>query len=227
VPFTLSSTERRAFERLARDLQRVFDHRFVALVASSATSSVAFAAPIEARDLDALSVLTHTWHQDGLDTPLLLTPDEFTRSIDAFPLEYQAVIDRHVTVAGTPPFAGIVIDPAHLRRGCEIQAKSHLIHLRQGWLEGAGQDDDLARLIAASAAPLRALLADVARLHGATGGDHAALEGARFARLPEALIGDVLQVETHPQKAHALVRRMPEYLAASEALWMFVDRWQV
>ena len=36
-----------------------------------------------------------------------MTPDEFRRSLDAFPLEYQAILDRHTVIAGTPPFAGV------------------------------------------------------------------------------------------------------------------------
>jgi hypothetical protein len=223
---TLSPAERRAFDRLAGDLRRVFMDRFVALVASGTTSSVGFASPIRPGDLEALAALTHTWHDDGLETPLLLTPEEFRRSLDAFPIEYQAIIDRHVTIAGTPPFDGIVVDPAHLRRACEIQAKSHLIHLRQGWLEGAGDEDEMAGLVVASAAPLRALLADVARLHGESGAENeAALAGARVAGLPEALIREILQTDQNPDASRHLVRRMPEYLAASETLWAFVDRW--
>ena len=36
---------------------------------------------------------------------------------------------------------------ASLRAACEVQAKSHLIHLRQGWIENVGHDDRLAALI--------------------------------------------------------------------------------
>jgi hypothetical protein len=213
---------------MAGDLSRVFGSRFVALVASSATTAVGFAAPIHASDLESLSALTRDWHADGLETPLLLTPDEFHRSLDTFPLEYQAIVDRHVPVAGTPPFAAVHLDPATLRHACEVQAKSHLIHLRQGWLESAGEDGAVAEMLVASAAPLRALLSNVARLHGGAPGDeHAAQAGARIAGLPDALISDVLRLESAPALARHLVRQMPAYLDASERLWAFVDRWQV
>jgi hypothetical protein len=45
-----------------------------------------------------------------------MTPDEFRRSLDAFPLEYQAIIDRHVVLAGRSPFSEAEISPADLRR---------------------------------------------------------------------------------------------------------------
>jgi hypothetical protein len=224
---SLAPHVRRSFDRLAQDLVRVLGARFVALVASGPQSSVAFAASIQPSDLEALSALTGTWTHDGLDTPLLITPDEFRRSLDAFPLEYQAIIDRHVVIAGQPPFDDLVVEPSHLRRACEVQAKSHLIHLRQGWIDAAGHDEDLAGVIVRSAGPLHALLSNVARLGGARGHDDLALAGAKLAGLDESLVRDVLAVEAAPDRAHHLVRRLPDYLAATERLWSFVDAWTV
>jgi hypothetical protein len=215
---------------MAGDCRRVLDQRFVALIASSPTSSVAFGDRIDAADLEAFGTLTEAWHRDGLATPLLLTPGEFRRSLDAFPLEYQAIVDRHVLIAGAAPFQDLVVDPQHLRRACEAQAKSHLIHLRQGWMEAVGHDDQLAALIAGSATPLHALLANLARLcegglQGAAADRDWARLGARLAGLDEALIADVLTLEQDPDKARHLVRRLPDYLKASEQLWAFVDGW--
>jgi hypothetical protein len=224
---SLAPHVRRSFDRLARDLVRVLGARFVALVASGPQSSVAFATSVQPGDLDALSALTGTWKHDGLETPLFITPDEFRRSLDAFPLEYQAIVDRHVVIAGQPPFEDLVVEPRHLRRACEVQAKSHLIHLRQGWIDAAGHDDDLAGVIVRSAAPLRALLSNVARLGGAGGHEDLALAGAHLAGLDDALIRDVLAVEAAPDRAHHLVRRLPDYLAATERLWSFVDAWAI
>src|SRR5262245_48834526 len=133
----------RALTRLASDLQRVFGGRFVALVAHSVRDSMAFAEDVQADDLEALSALTGAWHSDGLTTPLLLTPQEFQRSLDVFPLEYQAILNHHVVIAGSPPFDGVVVPVEDLRRACEAQARGHLIHLRQGWLQAGGHDDHL------------------------------------------------------------------------------------
>src|SRR4051812_30091630 len=108
---TLSASTRRAFDRMAQDFTRVLGSKFVGLAASGQTSSVAFVNPLLAADLTAFGALVETWHADGLDTPLLLTPDEFRRSLDAFPLEYQAIVDRHVVIAGRPPLAGVQVAP--------------------------------------------------------------------------------------------------------------------
>lgn len=225
----LSASRRAAFERMAADCRRVLGDRLAAVVATSPSTSVVFGQPFDTRDLDALGAMVETWHRDELDTPLLLTPEEFRRSLDTFPLEYQAMIDRHAVITGTPPFEGIIVAPSQLRRACEVQAKGHLIHLRQGWLEAAGRDDALAALLTRSSGPLRTLLANVSRLHGAPtahGGD-APLDGARLAGLPDALIRSILALDEAPHHAGALVRQLPEYLAASERLWAFVDRWPI
>jgi hypothetical protein len=114
-----------------------------------------------------------------------------------------------------------------LRRACEVQAKGHLIHLRQGWLEAAGHESELAALLVSSVAPLRALLTNVARLHDAASpnGDRA-LAGARLAGLPEGLITEILGLDDAPNRSRRLVGELPAYLAASETLWAFVDAWR-
>ncbi len=219
---------RRRFERLSGDLARVFGPRLVGVVATSQTQSVAFAESVTSGDLDAAGALVETWHKEDLDTPLLLTAGEFRRSLDAFPVEYRAIVDRHVVILGEPPFHDLVVSPDHLRRACEVQAKGHLIHLRQGWLDAAGHDDALAELITRSAAPLSALLTNVARLHDAAAADgpDGALVGARLAGLSEPLIRDVLSLDDAPERSRQLVPSLSAYLAASERLWAFVDGWR-
>lgn len=225
ISLDLSTSARRAFTALAADLQRVFDSRLVSVVAYAPQRSAAFMTSITAGDLDALSVLTETWHKSGLETPLLLTDDEFQRSLDAFPIEYQAIIDRHVVITGTPPFAGIAVRPDELRRACEAQAKGHLIHLRQAWVDAAGHSDELARRLTASALPLHVLLSHVATLDGHHGDDLAAYAATRFGADADILRA-VLALEAHPDGARALLPRMAQYLAACEHVWAFVDGWQ-
>lgn len=225
---TIPAPARRSFERLAGDAARIFKSRLVAVIATSSSASVVFATSVASGDLDAVGALVETWHREGLDTPLLLTVAEFRRSLDTFPVEYQTIVDRHVVIAGQPPFQGVGVPLDQLRRACEVQAKGHLIHLRQGWLEAAGHDDGLAALVVRSAAPLRALLVNVARLHGvaeAVDGDRA-MAGARLAGLPESLIRDVLALDDAPHRGLRLVDQLPAYLSASETLWAFVDAWQ-
>jgi hypothetical protein len=211
---------------MAVDLQRVFAGRFVSLVAYTADEAIAFATSIGADDLAALGPLAEAWHRDHLATPLVLTPDEFRRSVDAFPLEYSAILAQHVVIAGRDPFDGAAVDPRDARRACEVTAKSHLIHLRQGWLDAAGHDHELAELIASSAAPLRVLLWELMRLEGGPHNDDPVAWAHARAGLDPALVGAILDVEHEPDRAAALVPRLPEYLATAERLWAFADTWQ-
>jgi hypothetical protein len=213
---------------MAADGRRVLGDRFVALVAYSASDAAMFGERIVAADLDALGTLAGVWHRDGLATPLVITLSEFRRSLDAFPVEYQSMIDRHVVIAGATPFDGIQVADADVRRACEIQAKSHLIHLRQGWIDAGGDHERLAELAARSAVPLRVLLTQLVRLNDLPAHDTAGLAQAAsgLAGAPADLLAAVLSLDKAPEKAAAVVPRLPEYLAACELLWAFIDRWR-
>ena len=223
----LSSAARQAMARLAADLTRVFGDRFVALIATGPTRTAVFASAIRSDDLEALSALSHRWELDGLDTPLLITPDEFARSLDAFPVEYQAMLDRHELIAGVSPFGSARPAEADLRRACEVQAKSFLIHLRQGWLQASDHGHEQAHLVAESAAPLRALIGNVARLHGAgycTDQEIVAFAGT-IPGVSAEFVSSVLSLDERPELAKALMPRMNDYLVVAERLWAYVDGW--
>jgi len=224
----LDQAARRAYDRMAGDLRRVFGDRFVALVASDRGSSAAFVSTLDASDLDALGPLADAWHREQLSAPLVMTVDEFHRSLDAFPAEYQTLLDHHDVITGRPPFDGVRIHADDLRRACEVQARGHLIHLRQGWIEAASHHGGLAALIERSAGPLRALLANIASVYGEHPADDMALAGFahRVTGMPEDLVRDVLAVTDAPQKTAALVPALPDYLAACQRLWVFIDRWR-
>src|SRR6185295_9798289 len=105
--------------------------------------------------------------------------------------EYGDIIASHVLIAGSDGFARAEVSPADVRRACEMHAKSHLIHLRQGFLEAGGDSRAIARLLAASAQPFHALLRHIARLAGDRDDDLAA-SAERQIRIPASLVRDVL-----------------------------------
>lgn len=228
APLSLLPRAQKAFDQLAADFMRVFGPRFVALVAYGPRTGVAFAREVTASDFEALAVLVNTWHKEGLATPLVLTPEEFTRSLDAFPLEYQAILDRHLVIAGTSPFAGVQVNTEDLRRACEVQAKAHLIHLRQGWLEAEGHAGRLADLIERSAVPFRALLTNVARLSGAPSEstDDLVTFADHTVNMPGDLVRAVLAHENPADKRHGVPGGLAAYVAAADRLWTFIDTWR-
>ncbi len=179
-------------------------------------------------DLARLAPLAAGWKKRGLAVPLFLAPGELRRSLDAFPLEFAQIVARHVVIAGDDPFADLSVSDADLRRACETQVRSHLLHLREGFIQAAGNPGAVSELVAASTVPLRALLINIARLHGVN------------ARSPDALatfvehrlnLGSQSFRPLLTSKRPEQVREMdggaffPDYLHAVERLATLVDEW--
>jgi hypothetical protein len=231
---------------LERELRDVFGHRLQSVVMYGVHAdaphdphakahgepprlrTLALVESLTANDLTKCAAYVARWHDGGLATPLLLTTPEFSRSLDAFPLEFGAILADHVVVAGSNPFNGAGIDPGDMRRACEVQARSHLLHLREGFLETRGRSDALAVLIVQSAAPFAALLASLARLQGVQAQDSGAVgrHVERTLQLAPGVVTDVVKLAhvTEISSAEA-VRIFPAYLDATERLVTYVDGW--
>src|SRR4051812_34247832 len=183
---------------VAADLQRIFGARLQSLVSydggaeGDGLHTLALVERLGFQDLAACAPRMADWHKAGAAAPLLLTRDEFLRTLDVFPLEYGGIIARHKLVLGEDVLAGIRVGDADIRRGCELQAKSHLIHLREGYLECGGNPKAVAALIAASAPSLSSLLANLHRLDDALAQRAGFSEGLlkEIAAAAEATIAD-------------------------------------
>jgi hypothetical protein len=223
-----------AVRTLERDLREIFLERLRSLAVYSdasgdgRTATMVVVDRLTSDDLRACAARVPSWHDADLATPLILPSQEFGRALDAFPIEFGAIVSDHVLVSGSDCFQGLTVDPGHLRHACEVQARSHLLHLREAFLETRGRGDALADLICRSAAPLAALLKSVARLHG---NDRETPEGAaavveRAAGLPEGSLAKVTALSGRGQLPSEEARRIfPEYLEAVERLTAYIDRW--
>jgi hypothetical protein len=100
-----------------------------------------------------------------------------------------------------------------------------VIHLRQGWIDADGHGDR-ELLLVRSAAPLGAILTNVARLAGPPADGDTRLAGAKLAGVSESLVARVLALEGEPHHAHQVVSDLPAYLDACQHLWAFIDSWQ-
>lgn len=230
-------------ERQRSDLQEIFGSRLKALVAhgprvrTAASASATGALPINTlalveglgyKDLAACSQRAAGWQASGVTVPLLLSPREFARSLDTFPVEYGEIISHHVVVAGEDPFANLAVPDADLRRACEAWGKSHLIQLREGFIEAGGDAKAVAAMILASASPFAALLNQIARLRGVDEADPDLLARATegIAGLPPAPVRAVLALEASPQlDGDSAMSLYPGYLDVVERLVEFLDGW--
>ena len=223
-----------AVQALDRDLRAIFGDRLRSLVVYAAiagddrTSTLAVVDGLSADDLHACVGQVAAWDDAGLGTPLLVATHEFERSLDAFPFEFGAILADHTVVSGADPFAGLHVDPAYLRHACEVQARSHLLHLREGFLETRGRGDALAELLLRSAAPLVALLQSVARLEGMTAaGDTAAALVEQRTGVPSGNLTRIAQLTGRKDLSSDEARRLfPGHLDAVQRLTAYVDRWR-
>ncbi len=219
-----------ALQTLDRDLREIFGGRLQSLVhyglrAHKAAShhdkghhghhepvllhTLAVVDTVAAADLLACAKRVTAWHDDGLATPLILPASELARSLDVFPFELSAILADHVIVSGRNPFEGLRVEPNDLRWACEVQARGHLLHLREGYVEARGRDDALAVLIVRSAPAWQSLLDNMARLENkpAPADEVTRLVGVKEISNDEA------------------ARIFPAYLNSVEQLTKHVDTW--
>lgn len=232
----------RTATRLADDLQTVFGPRLRAVVVYGAHArphtrpvnapiqTCALVNDISYADLSACAERARGWQRLGLEMPLLLPIREFERSLDVFPLEYGDLIDHHVPIFGDDPFTGQDVTGEDLRRACEVQARGHVIHLREGFLLAAHDPAAVARLLTASAGPFAALMDAFTRV---TNGprpatpDMLAAHTERVAGLPASLVQRLLAIEEDDTLDPAEATQLyPPYIDLMHAIVAFVDTWR-
>lgn len=234
---TLAPSARTALDALAADLHRIFGNGLHSVCAYGVTSdadleirSIALVQRLDFEDLAACAPLSAVWAARGLAVPLLLELDEFRRTLDVFPLEYGEIIANHVPVLGEDPFAGLTVPDANRRHACELQAKSHLIHLREGFLETGGDPRRVARLIGASAEGFRRLLGNIVSLAAPSedaAGDHLPEAAERHIGVPRELTREILAAAGRgPSTIAEPSAILARYISASERVWEFVDGWK-
>jgi hypothetical protein len=190
-------------DTLAADLAQIFGQRMRMLaVFGNDTHTCAVVETLTLDDLDRCAAMDARWKQLRLDTPLFLIEGDLPRALDAFPLELSEIIATRQIIAGSDVFTGLSIAKADLRRACEVQARAHLLHLREGYIEAAGDARQVDSLVAAAAPPFRALLINAARLDDVTPQDFVTTLG----------VGN-------------FESGFPAALRAAERLVEYVDRW--
>ena len=240
----LTDHQRAALEVLVADLRAIFGSRLQSLVAyglarldgeAADVRTLALLERVTFDDLTRAVPLTAAWQRRGLAVPLLLSRHEFERTLDVFPLEYGSLIASHVLVAGEDVLGGVRVAEDDRRRGCEQQAKSHLIHLREGFLETQGESRTIVRLIASSAPAFRALLVNLTELTSIWRDDVRPVEtdaaglAARIERtigVPAALIVEVLSAPAGLGTMADPTALLARYVDASERIWRYVDGWR-
>jgi hypothetical protein len=192
-----------SIDSLAAQLKEIFGDRLRMVAAFGDTANTcAVVHNLTIEDLDRCAAHAPKWAKAGLDVPLFLIENELRRALDAFPLELTEIIATRRLVAGPDLFADITVPKQELRRACEVQARGHVLHLREGYIEAAGDGKAVTKLVSAAIPPFRALVKNVARLEGIS---------------PKALVTQ-LDLDNFE-------KGFPEALRAAESIVDYVDRW--
>ena len=193
-----------SIDSLAAQLKDIFGDRLKMIAAfGDKASTCAVVQSLTLGDLDRCAAQAATWSKAGLDAPLLIVEGDLRRALDAFPLELTEIIATRRIVHGPDLFAEVVVPKQDLRRACEVQARGHVVHLREGYIETAADAKKIAALVAAAALPFRALVKNVARLDGIA---------------PKALVTQ-LDLDNFE-------KGFPEALRAAERIVDYVDVWK-
>jgi hypothetical protein len=229
-----------ALETFVADIRRIFGARLHAIVVYDAVApavsgqtsnhiqTLTLVDAVKFEDVAACAARSSSWERIGLATPLIVGDEEFRRSLDTFPLEYGNIIATHRVIAGSNPFKDLTVQIEDLRHASESLAKSHLLHLREAYIEAEGQPDAVARMMVASVAPFRALLLALAHLRGRPTRDAAVLVGeVASIGLDASTVQRVLDLRDAGQLSSAeTIPFFTSYLDVVEQLARHVDRWQ-
>ncbi len=187
---------------------------------------------VESLDLEMLtreSAIARSWVEGKNPPPLTLTVAEWQHSADVFPMEYADILERHRVLYGTPPFEGMRIEPADLRRQVEHEAMGKLLRLRAGVLASGNDKKKLLELLAASVTTFMVIFRAVLRVHGERPpADYEAL-CARLAQVTGLDTAPFLQVVNHARGRSSLSEQdvpttLAGYLAGAQALYAHIDQ---
>jgi hypothetical protein len=104
-------------------------------------------ADLEPGTLRRLADPIRWWLKKDQPWPRLFTQALIRDSVDAFPIEFLDLARHHRILRGPDPFADLAIDPDRLRLQCERELRENLMRLREGYVEHAGRDAAIRRLL--------------------------------------------------------------------------------
>ena len=116
--------------------------------------------------LKQYSALHRQWSKEQIVVPLFLTEEELRFSAAVFPLEFLEIQEQHRVLGGRDPFIGFHVKTDRLREAVVQGLMSHLLRLRQRYVEGSGGVEATTILLPLSITSILPLLRGVQRLLG-------------------------------------------------------------
>jgi predicted nucleotidyltransferase len=111
---------------------------------SSDINSIIVLNKMDLKFLEDFAPLGKKFGKKQVSSPLIMTPEYISTSLDVFPVEFLTIKMLHKTVFGEDIFSDLEIKKSDLRPQCERELKVRLIGLRQGYLSSLGNRKFLA-----------------------------------------------------------------------------------
>jgi predicted nucleotidyltransferase len=101
-------------------------------------------------DLTVIMETGKKFAKKGLAIPLVFEREHIETSLDTFPIEFSDMKKRHILIYGIDPLERATIEKTNLRYQCERELKSMLVNLRRGFIQTAGNKENIETLLAGS-----------------------------------------------------------------------------
>lgn len=176
LPASTPDTVARALVKLTGALEAVDDVRGLVLYGSLARgehraeeSDVNLAVSLGRGSADTLRALHEplrvAWRAVRVE-PLVVRAAEVARLAEVFPIKILDIHRHHVVLSGEDPFAGVVVEPADLRKRTEQELHNHLLRLRRHYVFSGDNPAALAKAVYRSTKALRYELGALLHLRG-------------------------------------------------------------
>ena len=97
---------------------------------------------------------------------LFFTRSQIEKSLDAFPIEWTEILERHLLIAGEDTLAGLQVSRDNLRLQLEHELRAKHLQLRQAYLHAAMNAPALTEALQARASSFATLFRTLLRLQG-------------------------------------------------------------
>jgi len=162
-------------------------------------------------------------------TPLFLTSEYIKRSLDTFPIEFLNMLSQYRVMHGDDVLKDLAFNDPDLRLQCERDLKSHLLHLRQQYLETGGKTRAIRTLVSDSMGSLIAIFRALLHLKGQEQPVRALevlLQACRTFSLDEGLFSVLLSIKGYAASINSteIADIMKRYISEVNRLSMIVDK---
>jgi len=159
-------------------IRRALGHEFLAayLTGSALTQGfdpshsrvnlLVIARSFETATLDAVRAAIPVRRKPPRFDPLFLTERQMRKSLDAFPIEWLEMKERHLRLEGDDLFATLEVPRTYLRLQCEHELRGKHIRLRQAYLLSEHDPAELGRTLRETSSGFATLFRTLIRLKG-------------------------------------------------------------